>query len=171
MITGLMFSGGVDSLVCLKLLREQDVTPVLFHVADYPLNIERKIRRAAKLVSPKSPYYVWGKAEDYKASYCFKRLSCKADYEVYFDSERKTVPVCFSDYVDRLVLGYFKRDNKSMYRTIKECLPRFNNLVFPLADYSVREIDSIWMKFPDEVKINTFSSSRTYSWIQKYIRS
>jgi hypothetical protein len=58
-----------------------------------------------------------------------------------------------------------------MKKAIDLCAPRFNNLVFPLADLSIKDIDSIWINLPDEIKQNTFSTSRPIDWIKDNIRS
>ena len=57
----LMFSGGVDSTLCLHHLVEQGITPFLVHFKTKKLRRrhERMIRRVARHLSPRSPYYVF----------------------------------------------------------------------------------------------------------------
>lgn len=168
-LVGLMYSGGVDSVVCLKKLVEKGITPILFHVRTWKINKtkERKIRRNARRLSPKSPLYVWKpRIIDYCASPSKNHI-----YKIQLDETYDTFLYPL-DYVDKLVLGYFREYGKGRRRKgevalgqkqfIKECAIYHHPIIIPLSKMTGREVDTEFLKLPPKVQQDTVSSTRFY---------
>jgi hypothetical protein len=168
-LIGLMYSGGIDSVLCLKLLVEQNVTPIIFHVKTTKLtrNHERAARKNAKVISPMSPYYtIKTHTLDYNAAW-----TTKQKYFVYLDEwaneDDSFKPL---EHVDKIAIGYFRNVGKRIQgdtgigqpEIIKTSgiynLPMF----FPLKDKTSKEIDKMFSELPLEIQKNTVSSTRFY---------
>jgi len=162
MIYVLLYSGGIDSVLCLKLLREQGIIPYIFHFKTWKLirKHEHMIRKTARLLSPESPFYVFEtKTENYKA------LWGRGEYHVFLDNNGRTLRPL--DYGDKVVIGYTGYDSNDGRRrlqtqvlTIKESEFYDYPYVFPLANMRKSQILQMFMDLPKEVRVNTVSSTR-----------
>jgi len=160
-----MYSGGIDSVLCLKLLREQGIIPFLFHfhTGKTRRRHERMIRKTAKLLSPESPYYVWKvKTSGYHAFF-----SPNGEYHVKMNDKGPVVTLMPKDYGDIVVIGYSGYDSNdgryklpNQYAFIKECKKRGSPFMFPLAGMRRRQVLEMFNKLPEEIRKNTVSSTR-----------
>jgi hypothetical protein len=167
---GLMYSGGVDSIICLKLLVEQNIIPILFHVKTAKMNQrhERCAKRNAKRLSPKSPYYtVKTHTLDYNASWTVKQ-----SYFIYLD-EWASMESCFCPmkYVDKLAIGYFRSIGGKRAKgetglgqpELIKWVETYNPpIILPLKDKTGKEIDKMFAQLPLEIQKDTISSTRFY---------
>lgn len=162
MIYGLLYSGGVDSIVCLKLLREQGITPVLFHYQYKSLKKHyKRIKKTAKLLSPESPLYVW--------EVPYYQVSCNdfGDLFVHLGDKNYVEPSCC---VDKLAIGYFEKDvmdNKYLHKgdnvwtgQAVKYLIKNSKIYLPIQKLTKKQIEKKWKTLPKEVRINTLTSSR-----------
>lgn len=166
-----MFSGGVDSTLCLDLLVNEGATPNIFHFRTTKLNgdHEKRIRKIVRLLSPKSPYYTF-------------RSWCK-DYSAHMDESFPYYAVRWRHhgkrkwfeplmYVDNVVLGYTRwlywtHEDQRAYRGnqrvfIKNC--EMNNLPFrfPVCKLKRPELDAMFMAMPVKIRQLVVSSTRHY---------
>jgi hypothetical protein len=178
---GLMFSGGVDSVVCLSELVKQGITPNLFVFQTWKMKAShlKQIKQNAKRLSPKSQIYVYKpRTIDYIAGW----QTIASDKKVYF--------VHLDEYsdgeffyplrlVDQLILGYVdheckgRRANGELGRAqpqfIKHCIQHNYPIVFPLIGKTTREVDELFNKLPEDIKKNTVSSTRAYKFGGAYL--
>jgi len=167
----LLYSGGVDSILCLIKLVEQGITPFLFHFRTKKLTKthEKMVKKTARLISPDSPLYV----------YETKTVGFRAvtpdlmNYEVCLedpDGEGKTMkPLDHANYV---VIGYTKyvytkirpllKAKMIQQRFIKSCKEFNLPFIFPLADYTRKQTDKEFSQLPLEIRENTVSTTRYY---------
>lgn len=160
-----MYSGGIDSVLCLKLLREQGIVPLLFHfhTGKTKRRHERMIRKTAKLLSPESPYYVWKtKTSGYHAFF-----AKNGEYHVKMNDRGKVVTFMPEVVGDIIVIGYTGYDsNDSRYKLpnqaffIETCKRHNHRFMFPLAGMRRRKVLEMFNKLPEEVRKNTVSSTR-----------
>jgi len=178
---GLMFSGGVDSTVCLAELVKQGIIPKLFIFQTWKMKQSHvnQIKRNAKRLSPKSPIYVYKpRTIDYIASW----QKVASDKKVYYvDLTEYPDGECFYPlrFVDRLVLGYVdhecrgKRAKGELGRAqpefVKHCIQHKFPITFPLIGKSTREVDELFNQLPEEVKKDTVSSTRAYKFGGAYL--
>lgn len=177
---GLMFSGGVDSVVCLSELVKQNITPVLFVFQTWKMSkvVLKKIKFIAKTLSPKSPLYVYKpRTIDYHACFVFRSVD-KKSYFIHMDEYGNDYfyPLRF---VDKLVLGYVGRE--SIGRRAKgelglaqpEFITKATNykmpFIFPLGNKTTRDVDKIFKELPEEIRKNTVSSTRAYKFGGAYL--
>jgi hypothetical protein len=167
---GLMYSGGVDSVLCLKLLKEQGITPVLFYVKTRKLTKKHvaMAKRNAKRLSPKSPFYIIKTYTlDYNASW-----KNQYDYCVYLDewadNKHSFKPL---EHVDKVAIGYFRCiGGRRAKGEIGFGQPEFikwasiykPEIILPLKDKTGKEIDKIFSELPLEIQRDTVSSTRFY---------
>jgi hypothetical protein len=160
MIYGLMYSGGVDSIVCLKLLRDQGITPYLIHFQyDSLKRYFKRVKKTAKILSPDSKIYVWD-VDYYQAC-----TWIDGNYHIKLSDKINFYP---ADYFDKLIIGYFEGDIPSypidrgkigMKEGIQYLLKN-PKIILPLRFMSKTEIERIWKTLPLEVRVNTLTSSR-----------
>lgn len=180
MNVGLMFSGGVDSVVCLHELVKQGIVPKLFFFATYKVKKKHiaQVKRNAKRISPDSEFYVFHpRTIDYLAGWSKGDRGAKS-YFIHMDEHDER---CFYPlrYVDKLVLGYVSRQPKGRRRNgelglaqpkfIKHCVNHEFPMVFPLVGKSTREVDLIFKSLPKEVQEETLSSTRNYAFGGSYL--
>lgn len=171
MIYLLLYSGGVDSILCLKRLVEKGIVPYIFHFWTKKLNKthEKMIRKTARLLSPKSPFYVFKTdTYDYEARIAGQFLG---DYEIIIDDDEDFIPIQHADYI---VIGYAKyiypyKDEKYKYKSLQQQFIEHCRIIqlpylFPLASYTRDELDEEFMNLPEEVRMNTVSSTRDYDY-------
>jgi hypothetical protein len=178
---GLMFSGGVDSVVCLAELVKQGVTPKLFIFQTWKMKQSHidKIKRNAKRLSPKSPIYVYKpRTIDYLA--CWKKVA--TDKTIYFISlDEYSDGKCFYPLklVDKLVIGYVDHETKgrrakgelgrAQPEFVKHCIQHKYPILFPLMNKSTRDVDKLFSKLSEDVKKDTVSSTRAYKFGGAYL--
>jgi hypothetical protein len=177
---GLMFSGGVDSVVCLSELIKQGVTPKLFLFQTWKMREchIKQIKRNARRLSPKSQIYVFKpRTIDYIASWK-TRCDSKKFYGVAMDEYDKNFfhPL---ELVDKLVIGYVDHNIRGKHRKgeIGLAQPELMNyatlykypLIFPLSGKTTRQVDELFKTLPKEVQENTISSTRAYKFGGAYL--
>lgn len=161
-----MYSGGVDSILCLKWLRDHGIIPVLFHfhTGKTKRRHERMIRKTAKLLSPESPYYVW----KIKTSGYHVFWAENGEYHVKMNDRG---PICtFMPQVYGIVVigytGYDSNDGRRKLRTqsafIKLCERCNYPFVFPLANVQKSQINQLFEELPKVIRENTVSSTRFF---------
>jgi hypothetical protein len=172
MIQALMFSGGVDSIVCLKMLQEQGIIPILFYCESdiyRECHWSKSIKKTAKLLSPKSQLYIFD-VKEYKAF-----ITGNGDYGITLKDGTIFYPYkC----VDKLIVGFFEKDidkkhpikkgNVGMKEAIR-VLNKNPKLEFPLRHLARTKIERIWKTLPLEVKKNTLTTSRKPNGIWKAV--
>jgi hypothetical protein len=166
-----MYSGGVDSVLCLKHLVDHGITPILFYIKTWKLQKkhENQSRKIARILSPQSPYYIFRpRVIDYNA---FIGKDTKK-YAVHFDeiNEEYFYPI---DYADFVVLGYFGRTNKGRrYKNDggldqKKIIKFFKTYqlpyIFPLKNYTNRQAYLEFRKLPKQIQELTVSTTRWYN--------
>lgn len=177
---GLMFSGGVDSIVCLSELVKQGIVPKLFLFQTWKMKQAHvnQIKRNARRLSPKSQIYVYKpRTIDYVAGW------------QEGTENKKVYHVCLNEYhdkyfyplrlVDKLVIGYVDRQPKgrrangelgrAQPKFIKYCTLHKYPVLFPLIGKSTREVDELFNQLPAEVKKDTVSSTRAYKFGGAYL--
>jgi len=170
----LLYSGGVDSVLCLKKVVEQGIIPFIFHFRTKKLTNkhEKMIRKTARLLSPKSPYYVF-----YTNTYSYEAWHEWGDlsrYEIRRNDGKKSVyfnPIKHGDYV---IIGYmrhvysYNNNRREFNCTGKKFIDfskKFNpSFIFPLADYHRWEADEEFKTLPLNIRMNTVSSTRDYDY-------
>jgi len=179
----LMFSGGVDSVVCLHELVKQGITPKLFFFQTY--KVKKKhidvVRQNAKRLSPNSEFYTFKpRTIDFIAGW-MHRETAKKSYFVYMtEYEDKNTLFYPLQYCDKLVLGYVGKEPKGRRRKgelglaqtklIKQCRTyHYKNILLPLAEKTTREVDEIFKSLPEEVQKDTLSTTRNYAFGGSYI--
>lgn len=171
----LLYSGGVDSVLCLKKIIERGITPFLFHFRTKKLTDrhERMIKRSARLLSPESPLYVFKtETDDYEATHDWGDLS---NYEIYMRKGKKCEYFVPLDYGDFVIIGYMRqvysiglgidsrREFDCVARKFIDFAKKFNTpFIFPLADYHRWEVDEEFKALPLNIRENTVSSTRDY---------
>lgn len=178
----ILYSGGVDSVLCLVKAVEQGIIPFIFHFHTQKLNKthERMIRKTARLISPDSPFYVFEtKTVGYRARADYPPDVC---YEVCIDDPdgkgKRLNPLDHADYV---IIGYTKwlyPKRKGRMRPIKKHQNTFINgckkfgspFIFPLADYTRNQIDEEFKKLPLEIRKNAVSTTRYYDGDWRIVR-
>ena len=167
----LLYSGGVDSVLCLKKLVERGITPFIFHFRTTKLKKvhEKMIRKTARLLSPNSPFYVFNtKTKDYEA---VSPVNDLARYSVRINRRKEFFPLEHGDYVVIGYTGWVYRYDKNM----RSCRGRGRQIdlirlsekhslpfIFPLAHHTRKQIDEEFGKLPQIIKENTVSSTRHY---------
>lgn len=180
MITILMFSGGYESVVCLKRLVDEGVTPSLFHFKTKKFNNEneRMIRKVTRIISPDSPYYIFNSYQTGYHAFLEWHSSSGYDYPYYginykhHGKDKYFYPLLYGD---RIVLGYTRwvyddvnMDNRLCYKRyqnkfIDDCNKLNLPFVFPLADMRRPQIDRELNSLPEIIKDNVISSTRRYA--------
>lgn len=165
MIYILMYSGGVDSILCLKMLRDQGITPFLFHIKTQKLKRrhERMIRKTARLLSPESPFYVWEtKTRNYTASW-----GKNGEYHVFLT--KNNVTLMPQNMADIIVMGYTgwdsndgRRKLRNQTMLLKQSRERGFPFMFPLADMRKTQVNQLFNQLPIEIRMNTVSSTRFF---------
>lgn len=162
MIHILLYSGGVESILCLKMLRDKGITPFLFHFRTKKLKPkhEKMIRRTAKLLSPKSPLYIFEtKTDDYLASY-----STNGEYHVHLNKRGTTMMM--QKYGDVIIVGYTGYDSMDGRRKLRTHFHGSGFLkrqfLFPLLGKRKSKISNLFKQLSDEVRQNTVSSTKFY---------
>jgi hypothetical protein len=170
--TLLLYSGGVDSMVCLKRLVKNGIVPFIFHfkVQKFKRKHERMIRKSAKLLSPKSPFYVFETGTiGFQARYGGKKRG-RYTYTVKV-GKKDFNPL---EYADKIVVGYHKyagrfrkgvhivpQGQKEFIGWVKKHRLR---ITFPLENYTPYKIDREFEKFP--VKLQKLAISTTRGWFK-----
>lgn len=172
MITVLMFSGGVDSTLCLKFLVDRGEVPFLFYVKTEKLKRKHmiKARRIAREISPDSTFYVFESTErDYRALY-------EDEYPYYYIRMKRSGKDKFLSpllFADKVVLGYnnwiyYTEDNQRKFRgKTQRAFIKFirkYSLPFelPLINISRPHIDKQLDVLSQHIKENIVSSTRSY---------
>jgi hypothetical protein len=177
---GLMFSGGVDSIVCLSELVKQGLIPKLFLFQTWKMKDShvKQIKRNAKRLSPKSQIYVFKpRTIDYIGSWR-ERCDSKKFYDVAMDEYGHNF-FCPLELVDKLVIGYVDHEVRGKRKDgeIGLAQPTLMNyaiqykypLMFPLRGKTTREVDEMFKQLPKEVQENTVSSTRAYKFGGAYL--
>jgi len=178
---GLMFSGGVDSVVCLSQLVKQGVTPKIFLFQTWKMKQSHvdQIKRNARRLSPKSQIYVYKpRTIDYIATWEKTALD-KDVYRVRLTEYRDGKEFYPLRLVDRLVIGYVDHQPKgrpangelgrAQPEFIKHCTDHKYPILFPLIGKSTREVDELFNLLPETVKKDTVSSTRAYKFGGAYL--
>ena len=175
-----MFSGGVDSVVCLNELVKKGIVPKLFFFATYKVKKKhvKQIKRLAKLVSPDSELYVfYPHTIDFLAAWQRGERD-KKTYYIHLDEtdDKFFYPLC---YVDEVVLGYVDKQPRgrrangelglAQPKLIRYCLNHKMSFVFPLVGKSTREVDNLFDSLPEQVKKLTLSTTRCYAFGGSYL--
>jgi hypothetical protein len=167
----LLYSGGVDSIMCLKHLVDKGITPFLFHfkVKKFKLKHEKMIRKSAKLLSPNSPFYVFEtETEGFVATYGMRKR--KAYYVIHIQKEKEFNPF---ECADKIVVGYHRyrgRHHKHGFQIFPEGQKEFIEwakchklrLMFPLEDYTPAKIEKEFRKLPLIIRRLAISTTRGY---------
>ncbi len=176
----LMFSGGVDSVVCLHELVNQGIVPKLFFFRTYKVRDKHValVRRNAKRISPESEFYVFSpRTIDYCA--CWQRReTAKRTY--YIAMDEYGVNYFFPlNYCDVLVLGYVDRQpqgrkkgetGRAQPEVMKHCLIyHADAFLFPLMGKTTRDVDQIFDSLPEDARRDTLSTTRNYAFGGAYI--
>lgn len=170
----LLYSGGVDSMVCLKRLVRHGIVPFLFHFRckKFTNEHERMIRKSARTISPKSPFYVF--KPDTIGFDAF--WNHRKDHEMYgINMGNGKKPFYPLNYCDVLLVGYHRYTAKFRKRAVritpkgqKEIIDWVNkhrikfHLKFPLENYHVWEIDREFKRFPRKLRKLAISTTRGY---------
>lgn len=171
----LLFSGGVDSTLVLNKLIAEGIIPTIFHFwpAWYNKTHERKVRKLARMISPKSEYYVF-QVHDFDATLEYKHPY----YGIPIDNGC-IYPLLYGDEV---IIGY----SKWIYHTYADHRPHkgfaqqdFINLVkvynlpftFPLADLRRTQLDEMFSQLPQEQKDLVVSDTRNYNFGGTYVKA
>lgn len=161
MLYGLLYSGGVDSIVCLKMLHDQGITPVLFHFHDSLKTHLKDVKKTAKLISPQSQLYIWT-VDDYQA---YLR-GFNGNYYIQLNRKPDFDPCSL---VDKLVVGYYEKDvdkthpvSKGAVRMRKgiKYLSKNPKIVLPLRKLNQKQIEKIWKTLPKKARIRTLTTTR-----------
>jgi hypothetical protein len=176
----LMFSGGVDSVVCIHELVKQGFVPKLFFFRTYKVKDShvRLVRRNAKRLSPNSEFYIFSpRTIDFLASWQ-SHATAKHAYFVHMD-EYEANYIYPLRYCDRLAIGYVNRECKGRRKGetgraqpefMKQCLIYHRDaFLFPLLGKTTREVDQIFNSLPEDVKRDTVSTTRNYAFGGAYI--
>lgn len=180
MIEALMYSGGVDSVLCLKMLAEQGKNPFLFYMQTYKLkdiHVEMA-KKIAKILSPKSPLYI------------FKPFTI--NYNAIFDEHNRYVILMNElhhekvfnplDIADKIYIGYFAKAGKypkecedvKLYPCGQErCIELIKKyqlpIEFPLENMRLSQLDKMFNELPDNIKNLVVSSTRKYHYGGKFV--
>lgn len=154
----LLYSGGKDSLLCLKHLVDEGHDPTILHfqtkkISDY---YERLIRRNAMRIH-RTPYYyvIKTETENYNAAYSYET----GLYSVYLDEEEEN-SIYPHEYGDPVYIGLVASDNKSMKEGIRFLqIYRPERYRFPLGDSKFSKIIENWEELPIEIRRDTISST------------
>lgn len=171
----LMYSGGVDSLLCLKQLYEEGIAPIIVHVKTKKLTsyLERKIKRNAKNISPKSPYYVYNAyTKNYFAFYAPTKCLIHGHPMVYYVTLIGRHVLIPQQMANKIVLGYSKKDGigDSVSRFLKACKQyKINDFILPLAEKLHEDCMNEWLKFSEQIRKNTVSSTRNWDYGGIYV--
>jgi hypothetical protein len=165
----LLYGGGVDSVVCLKKLVDEEIVPFIFHFKTGKMNKthERMIKKTVKILSPNSPYYVFPINESgYHAVY-----DSFGKYFIHLGQDKKGMFVP-SKLFDIVVLGYThlcyseqckKHGIRMSQSDFIDIVKKYNlPFKFPIANLTRIQTDKEFNKLPKEVKINTVSTTRNY---------
>jgi hypothetical protein len=173
----LLYSGGVDSMVCLKRLVKKGIVPFIFHFHCKKLTIrhEKMIRKSAKILSPKSPFYVF-ETKTIGFDAFWSRNASKTMFGINVGKNGlDKIAFCPFQYADILVVGYHKyrgRFRKNAVRIIpqgqkdfiiwcKKCRLPF---MFPLERYRPTQIDREFERLP--MKLKKLAISTTRGWFK-----
>lgn len=161
----LMYSGGVDSVICLKKLVDVGITPMIFHIEERGgSTYERMARRIASILSPKSFYYTF-----YTSEFVAVSDEDMTQYSVKLGKEGYLYPL---DYADCVVLGFCKwiydfhksryRGKKLQQKFMEKCAKENLPYIFPLKNMTRKQVDEEFRKLPNEIIKNTISDTRNY---------
>ena len=161
-----MYSGGVDSILCLKWLRDHDIVPALFHFKTLKLKRrhERMIRKTAKILSPESPFYVFKtKTNDFNAYWA------RGEYGVWLTDKRAEIVLIPQYYGDIVVIGYTGYDSNdgrcklpTQKLSIEETKIYGFPFMFPMAGIRKSQINQLFDELPRMIRENTVSSTRFF---------
>ena len=177
----LMFSGGVDSIVCLHELVKQGITPKLFFFQTYKVKKKHVeiVKRNAKRISPNSEFYVFKpRMIDYCGGYSLHDRAEKS-YFIHMH-EQDSLPEFYPlRYGDKVVLGYVDKEPKGRRKKgelglaqkefVHHCVNHNFPFVFPLLNKTTREVDEIFKSLPVEVQKDTLSTTRDYHFGGSYL--
>lgn len=166
----LLYSGGVDSVLCLWKLVRQNIIPFIFHFYTWKLTkeAEKKIRKNAQVISPESPYYVF-------RPHTIDYLACKSEkyvYGIHMDeiAKKRFYPIQYGDVV---VIGYLKKYGRGkrihgdrgvpQREFIRKCERYGWPFLFPLSKLTAREIMNKFYSLPEDIQKNTVSTTRHYN--------
>jgi hypothetical protein len=167
MIRILLFSGGVDSTIVLKRLAGDGIVPIIFHC--YPEYFtkahERNVRKLARLISPKSPYYIF-QMKRFRPSFLY-------DYPYYEIPISDDESLCPLHYGDEVIIGYSRWiyyifPNHRFHRGATQQLfidyVRLLDLPFrfPLADMRRTQLDAEFATLPHSLQALAVSDTRDY---------
>ena len=170
----LLYSGGVDSVVCLKILVDHGIVPKLLHFRTTKLTDEHEkmIKETSRTLSPKSVLMiVETETKDYEASWNDDWYAIKIKDDEMFYPEQ---------FAEVIFIGYFRDSGildtdssvKKLGRVpygqtsfINRALKKAQKFRFPLEYMTCKEIDALWKKLPENVRKNTLTSTR--GWAKK----
>jgi len=117
-----MFSGGVDSVVCLHKLVKQNIIPVLIHFKTGKLNSrhERQIKQIAKQLSPESPFYRFDTYQN--GYYATWNLGSSPYYSIRWKLHGKNKIFVPHSIADVVVLGYTRWIYYDYYHKVRYAL-------------------------------------------------
>jgi len=172
-----MFSGGVDSTVCLEKLVRQGIKPILFYFHTDKMLLKsfgRKIREIARYLSPSSPFYTF-----WTHSYSPTWLEHYPYYAVRLKHNGKNKWLYPLNLADKVAIGYtrflyYYDEGCSEFRgSTQEKFIEFCKLyklpyLFPLADMRRKEVDVLFQELPEYVKERVVSTTRGYDYGGRY---
>jgi len=164
----LLYSGGVDSILCLKKLIDKGITPFIFHFWTRRLKKihEKMIRKTARALSPKSPFYVFKTNTDNFGH----GLWDNHKYYVEMTNHFRIFPIWHGDFIVTGVMKHiyeYGEGNQGYNRNrwiIKKCEIYNLPYLFPLADYTREQTDQEFQQLPLNIRQNTVSTTRNYNY-------
>jgi len=172
----LLYSGGVDSILCLKKLIDKGIVPYIFHFWTTKLKKkhEKMIRATARLLSPKSPFYVFRTStENFEHGWNDVYYKYWVLISEFFNNYLTIYPIDYADYVVTGIMKhiYVCAENHQMYngsgnnKEIIERLRIYNfPYIFPLANYTRKQADQEFQQLPLNIRQNTVSTTRNYNY-------
>lgn len=172
----LLYSGGVDSIVCLNRLVKKGIVPLLWYFKEKDFKYARQVRRTAKLLSPKSMFLSFD-VKEYDAFWTPQRGCPKEKrYGINFRKGKALYPMDFAKIV---VVGYHKYMNRGpirgiCFKGVCRHIPRGQkefiewsrrlrlSLRFPLARYTPHQIEAEFAKLPENIRRLVVTDTRGY---------
>ena len=159
----LLYSGGVDSVLCLWKLVKNGIIPHILHFRTQKLSDEHEkmIKKTAKSISPNSPYHIIEtKTVDYQAVGAEEPYAYEVLIDDNDDFSKSVFPAMLGDII---VIGYHKGDEcPTQIVFINYCEKHKTPYVFPLANLTRKQIYDAFMQLPEKIRKNTVSTTRCY---------
>lgn len=129
------------------------------------------IRKTARIISPKSPFYVWKTETDGYCAFVNENFTNDYSINISMDGSKELIPLKCADFVvigyTKYIYNYTKTRFKWKLRQQKfiECVKRRDfPYIFPLLEYTRTMLDKEFAQLPEEIRMNTVSSTRDYNY-------